>query len=220
MRLVICDDHRLLLEALTSALARLGHTIEAATSTPREAVTAVRLHDPDVLLLDLSFPQGNGLDAAEEVAIRHPRTKVVVLTGSEDLGQLRRALEIGVAGFVRKDQRIDRIQAALERVRRGEFDIDEILARKLARSGSTVPRPRAAADELTPREWEIARLLEQGLGTPEIMDSLSISRSTVRSHVNTILSKLGVHSRIQAVAVLADTTGNLASGRGEPGGPH
>lgn len=220
MRLVICDDHRLLLEALTSALARLGHTVEAATSTPREAVAAVRLHDPDVLLLDLTFPHGSGLDAAQEVVASHPRTKVVVLTGSENLAELRRALEIGVKGYVRKDQRIQRIHTALERVRTGDVDIDDILARRLARSSTVVPRPRSAADDLTPREWEIARLLEHGMGTPEIMDSLSISRSTVRSHVNTILSKLGVHSRIQAVAVLSEATGRLALVRGEPGERH
>jgi DNA-binding NarL/FixJ family response regulator len=84
MRIVVCDDHRLLLEALAHALATQGFTIEAATLHPAEAVAAVKLYDPDVLLIDLSFPDGNGLDAAREVIAQHPRTRVVVLTGSDD----------------------------------------------------------------------------------------------------------------------------------------
>ena len=217
MRIIICDDQRLLLEALASTLAAYGHTVEAATCSPADAVAAVRLHDPDVLLLDLHFPDADGLDTAEEVVESHPRTKVVVLTGSDDLEAVRRALQIGVAAYIRKDQRIDHILQVLERVRRGEIAVDDSLVRRLARSDTALPRPRSQVDDLTAREWDIARLLEQGLSTPEIMADLGISKSTVRSHVQTILSKLGVHSRIQAVALLSDMAHSAAAGRGELG---
>jgi two-component system nitrate/nitrite response regulator NarL len=217
MRIVICDDQRLLLEALSSAFAARGHTVEALTTTPHDAVAAVWLHDPDVLVLDLSFPEADGLDAARELVHHHARTKVVVLTGTDDLGSLRRALEIGVAGYVRKDQRIDHIVAVLERVHRGEHAIDETLTRRLARAGAVVPRPRFQVDDLTAREWDVANLLEHGLSTTEIMTCLGISKSTVRSHIHTILSKLHAHSRVQAVAMLASGSGHRGVDRGELG---
>lgn len=216
MRIVICDDQRLLLEALSSAFAARGLTVEALTATPHDAVVAVWLHDPDVLVLDLSFPEADGLDAARELVNHHARTKVVVLTGTDDLGSLRRALAIGVAGYVRKDQRIDHIVAVLERVHRGEHAIDETLTRRLARAGAVVPRPRLQVDDLlTSREWAVANLLEQGLSTTEIMTCLGISKSTVRSHIHTILSKLHAHSRVQAVAMLAAGSGNPCVDRGD-----
>lgn len=222
MRIVICDDHRLLLEALSSALAAHGYVVEAATSTPDDAIRAVCLHDPDVLILDLGFDGIDGVDglvAAEEVTTHHPHTKVVVLTGSEDHEPVRRALELGVVAYVRKDQKVSSIIGVLERVQRGESAFDEGLVKGLARV-AYVPTPRQPVDDLTPREWDIARLLEQGLSTIEIMEHLGVSKSTVRSHVHTILSKLRVHSRVQAVAALAELDGAVTTIRNEHGGFH
>jgi two-component system nitrate/nitrite response regulator NarL len=203
MRIVICDDHRLLLEAMASALAAHGHIVEAATSTPHDAVVSVRLHDPDVLLLDLGFPDGNGLDAAREVVTHHPRTKVVVFTGSNELPPLRAALELGVAGYVRKDSHIGEIIEAMERAHQGEAAVDETLLRRLGHSDSRSATPRTAVDALTARERDIVRLLGEGLNTSQIVEVLGISNSTVRSHIQAILSKLRVHSRLQAVALLS-----------------
>jgi len=202
MRIVICDDHRLLLEAMASALAAHGHTVEAATSTPHDAVVSVRLHDPDVLLLDLGFPDGNGLDAAREVVTHHSRTKVVVFTGSNELPPLRAALELGVAGYLRKDSHIGEIIEAMERAHQGEAAVDETLLRRLGHSHNC-SAPRSAVDALTARERDIVRLLGEGLNTSQIVEVLGISNSTVRSHIQAILSKLRVHSRLQAVALLS-----------------
>jgi len=214
MRLVICDDHRLLLEALSSAVAIHGYTVEAATSTPGEAVAAVRLHAPDLLLLDLTFPDGDGLEAAREVVRLHPRTKVVVLTASEALEPLHAALEIGVAGYIRKDQRLPQIVGALDRIGRGERVFDETLVRRLGRLGTSVPRQFTALDRLTAREWDIVRLLEEGLSTREIVTRLGISNSTVRCHIQAILSKLCVHSRLQAVAFIVEADVPVAGAAG------
>lgn len=213
MRIVICDDHRLLLEALSNALAAHGHVVEAATSRPADALQAIRLHDPDVVLMDLGFPDADGLVAAQEIMEHHPRTKVVLLTGSDDREPVRRALALGVAGYIRKDQTIGRILGVLDRVGQGESVFDDVLVRGRA-PGVVVPCTRQAVDDLTPREWDIAHLLEQGLSTVEIMVRLGVSKSTVRSHVHTILAKLGVHSRVQAVARLADVNGEASEARG------
>ncbi|HSV40493.1 MAG TPA: response regulator transcription factor [Nocardioidaceae bacterium] len=202
MRLVICDDHRLLLEALSSAIAAHGHIVEAATTTPSEALVAVRKYDPDLLLLDLHFGDGDSLDTARDVLAMHSRTKVVILTASDDIEPMRRALDIGVSGFLRKDRGINDIVSQLERSRRGEPTMDEHMLRRLGRVDA-VPSQRGAHG-LTARELDVAVLLEQGLDTPAIEDQLGISRSTVRSHIQSILAKLSVHSRVQAVALLAE----------------
>jgi two-component system nitrate/nitrite response regulator NarL len=204
MRIVVCDDNRLLLEALSNALARQGFTVEAATSAPAEAIAAVRLYDPDILLIDLGFPGADGLTAAREVARSHPRTRVVIITGSDDPGPLLEAIRIGVAGYVRKDQRLDGIVAALRLAAVGDSAIDKTLLRRLTAATRT-DSGRSALARLTQQERVVLGYLADGLQTSEIVGRLAISTSTVRSHIQAILSKLGVHTRLQAVAVFNDT---------------
>lgn len=203
MRIVLCDDHRLLLEALATALAGQGYTIEAATTSPDEAVRAVSLHDPDVLLIDVMFPVGSGLDAARQVIAQHPRTKVVVITGTESVEPLVAALEMGVAGYTRKDQRVEAIAKVIELAARGELAIDRELLRGVRRTTKSVPTQRSALDDLTPRERDVLGLLVNGKSTKQIVQQLGVSQSTVRTHVQNIFAKLGVHSRLQAVAGIA-----------------
>ena len=188
MRIVICDDHRLLAEALATAIVRAGHTVEAVAATPTDGVAAVDRTRPDVLLLDLSFPG----------------TRTVVLTGSASVRSLWRALEIGVAGYLRKDERIDQMLTTLERCTRGEKVVDDVLMRRLERSLRERERSRTLSSDFTPRERAVADLLREGLNTTQIVARLGISHSTVRTHVRGILSKLDVHSRIEAVALLDD----------------
>jgi two-component system nitrate/nitrite response regulator NarL len=204
MRIVICDDHQLLLESMASALAQRGIVVEAAVLEPAEAVRAVSLHDPDVLLTDLIFPTGSGLDAAREVRERHPRTKVVVLTGSNSSEALMEALAIGVTGYVRKDQPVPEIVSVLRAVATGETAVDGTLLKQLNRRTPSIPRQRRPSDALTARERDVADMLVDGLNTEEIMRRLGVSQSTVRTHVQSILIKLGVHSRLQAVTLLAE----------------
>jgi DNA-binding NarL/FixJ family response regulator len=201
MRVVICDDHQLLVTGLAAGLARWGCVVEAAVMTTAEAVRAVELHDPDLLLIDLTFPSGSGLDAARQVTTRHPRTRVVLLTGSDAPGPLAEALEIGVAGYLRKVQRIDQIAAALVKVTAGEKVIDRELLRGLRRP-ATVPKQRRASDGLTSREEHVLELLGKGMSTSDIAMAMGVSGSTVRTHVQSIFQKLGVHSRLEAVATL------------------
>jgi two-component system, NarL family, nitrate/nitrite response regulator NarL len=132
MRIVICDDHRLLAETLATAIVQAGHTVVAVASRPSGALEAVERHRPDVLLLDLTFPEGNSLQTARKVITEYPQTKTVVLTGSDAVGPLQQALAIGVAGYLRKDERIDQMLATLQRCLRGERVIDEVLMRRVA----------------------------------------------------------------------------------------
>ena len=202
MRIVVCDDHRMLLEALSNALAFRGFTVEAATSAPAEAVAAVMLFDPDLLLIDLGFPEGDGLAAAREVARYHPRTRVVIITGSDDPAPLLEAMKIGVAGYIRKNQRLDDIVAALRQAAHGEPTIDKSLLRRLGSVSGDQTKQRQALVRLTHQERVVLDCLADGLETTEIVSRLGISNSTVRRHIQSILTKLGVHSRLQAVALL------------------
>jgi two-component system nitrate/nitrite response regulator NarL len=206
MRLVLCDDHRLLLQALATALAGRGYAVEAVTTTPDEAVRAVERYDPDVLLTDLCFPDGgSGIEAARQVRAGHPRTKVVVITGSDDASLLTEALAVGVSGYVVKGERIEAICQALDVADRGEITLHGSLVRKLGSMGALPPQ-RAPHRGLTPREQHILDLLTRGLETHQIVRELGVSQSTVRTHIQNILSKLGVHTRLEAVVALGQPT--------------
>jgi two-component system nitrate/nitrite response regulator NarL len=204
MRLVICDDHKLLLLALATALAGRGFTIEATAESPSEAVRAVALNDPDILLTDLSFPAGSGLDAAREVMAHHPRTKVVMLTGSEQPEPLLEALSIGVAGYLAKDRPIDALARSLAEVARGGTAIDKDLLRTAPRSRVSAPHQRRSLDSLTATESRVMDLMAEGLCTSDIVRRLGVTQSPVRTHVQNIFTKLGVHTRLQAVALLSN----------------
>lgn len=173
-------------------------------SNPHDAVEAVRLHEPDLLVTDVEFPSGHGLDAVRLLAEHHPTTKVVILTDLDSPDLVREALELGVAGYTRKDRSITAIGEVVERAASGEIAVDSALLRRL------VTRTRARRSlspgslyrSLTPRERRVLELLVDGLNTAEMVDRLRISDSTARTHVQSILSKLGVHSRLQAVALM------------------
>lgn len=202
MRIVICDDHRLLAEALAAAIAQAGHAVVALALTPDDALEQVERLKPDVVLLDLTFPDGDSLEVAHEMVTRHPGTRTVMMTASDSVDSFQEALTVGVAGYVRKDEWVDRLLATLERCLRGERVLDEVLVRRLARSAQARSRERTPVVDFTPRERAVAELLQEGLNTDEMVRRLGISRSTVRTHVQAILNKLSVHSRVQAVALL------------------
>jgi DNA-binding NarL/FixJ family response regulator len=202
MRIVVCDDERLLLESLSRALELRGFTVAAATSAPREAVAAVQRLRPDVLLIDLGFPEGDGLDAAREVRRNYPETQVVILTASQDRAPVFEAVKLGLAGYVGKDQRLDGIVEALRRAGQGDGRVDRALLRRVSGPSVRVAGQVSVLEKLTTQERVVLGCLAEGLYTPEIVARLGISPTTVRSHIQAIFAKLGVHSRLQAVAAL------------------
>jgi DNA-binding NarL/FixJ family response regulator len=203
VKIVICDDHRLFLEAMALALGGRGFDVVAAVTTPEEAVSAVARHEADLLLIDLNFPAGSGLDAARRVLDTHPETTVVMITATEAAEPLAAAVELGVSGYLYKDQPIASIATALEVAGRGGLVVNHDLLR--AARAPRVPRQqRRPLDSLTPREHDVLAMLVDGLDTRQIVRRMGVSHSTVRTHIQNILAKLGVHSRLQAVAALAE----------------
>ena len=204
MRIVLCDDHRLLADALATALRANGHEVVAVTTTPECGYQAVVEHRPDVCLLDLTFPGASGLDMIARITAAHPGCKVLMLSGRADPDLISAALEAGAAGFVLKQQGIERIQVALDDVLAGEVAVDPTLLRV----AMTVPVPRRSTgtqrlNSLTPREREALLRIAEGGSTKEIARAMRVSHSTARTHVQNVLTKLGVSSRLQAVALAA-----------------
>jgi two-component system nitrate/nitrite response regulator NarL len=207
MRLVICDDHRLLTEALASMLSTQGHVIEGIAYSADELLRVVAASDPDVCVLDVNLAGGTeGLTVARELAEKHPRTKVVILSAVSDPSVVAEAIDAGVVGFVRKDQKASRIISTLERVAAGEMAIDGDLLRAAVRATPTSPRSDTSRmlSFLTAKERAVLLLLVDGSSTAEIARSLGIATSTARTHVQNVLVKLGVHSRLQATAMIAN----------------
>lgn len=200
MRLVLCDDNRMLGEALASFLQARGHRVVAITTHVAEGIAAVATHRPDACLLDLRFPDGSGLDAARTMRCRHPDTKIVVLSCLGDPAAFSEARKIGVAGFLRKDQKADTIADALELVGAGEMAFDPQLLRQAGRRMLAQPTESPLV-KLTPRETEVLHRIVIGQGTRQMAREMNVASSTLRCYVKSILAKLGVHSRLQAAAV-------------------
>ena len=218
MKLVLCDDHRILCEALATALEDHGHQVLAVTTTATAGVTAVAAHDPDVCLLDLCFPDvENGLDAARTITQHHPGTKVLVLSGVADPHMLSEAMGIGIAGLLPKDQSVDQIADALDAIAAGGAVFDAGLRHGLT-SGLPGQQSKDPLDRLTPREREILARIVDGESTKQMARTMNITTGTASMYVRNVLSKLGVHSRLQAAA-LVRREGLLRPGEAWPSAP-
>jgi len=215
MRLVLCDDNRILCEALVSIFEARGHQVLAIATSTDESIAAVDRHRPDACLLDVRFPDGSGLDAARTIRGHHPDTKILVLSCLSDPAVLSEAKKIGVAGFLRKDLRTDTIMNALDVVSAGGTAFGPRY------SGRASWRMAAPAREdllgaLTPRETQVLRRIVEGQSTGQMAREMDVAPSTLRSYIKNVLAKLGAHSRLQAAAIasreprlLMEQTGSL-----------
>jgi two-component system nitrate/nitrite response regulator NarL len=202
MRLVLCDDERILCEALAAALEEFDHQVLAVTTTASAGVTAVAAHDPDVCVLDLCFPDAeDGLGAARTIAQEHPSTKVLVLSGVADPQMMSEAMGIGIAGLLPKDRGIDQIADALDAIAAGGGVFDAGLRHGMT-SGLPGQRSKDPLDRLTPREREILPRIVDGKSTKQMARAMNITTGTAGMYVRNVLSKLGVHSRLQAAALV------------------
>lgn len=203
MRLVLCDDHRILVDSLAVALRARGHDVPAATTTPDECVRAIAEHHPDVCLLDLYLPaREDGLRAAQAIRSGYPGTPVLILSGVADPLIISRVIELGVAGVVRKDQTVDKIAAALQRVAAGEAVFQTELVRDVVHHLTSNPS-KEPWHYLTTREIEVLRRIAAGQSTKQMARSMRIASSTVRTYTQNVLTKLGAHSRLEAAAIAA-----------------
>jgi two-component system, NarL family, response regulator LiaR len=200
VRLLLVDDHAVVREGLRAFL-RLQPDLEVcgeAADGETAVSRAVELH-PDVVLLDLLMPAGDGLTALRAIRDGAPGSRVLVLTSYSDDAQLFAAMEAGAAGYMLKDVEPDALAAAIRDVAAGRPALHPQVARRLMRQAGE-PEPGLA--DLTARERDVLRLIVGGLANKEIAARLHIGEKTVKTHVSRVLGKLGVEDRTQA-AVLA-----------------
>ncbi len=207
-RTLIVDDHPLTRAALAGLLEQHSFPVVGEASDGHEAVERARELQPDLVLLDLTMPGGGGLEALPRVRAAAPNSEVVVLTASGTEENLLAAIRAGAAGYLLKTEPPERIAEFLEGVAHGEAALSGEVARRLldrVREGGHLDSgvPDVIAEQLSAREVEVLLLLDEHLGTDEIAHRLFISEHTVRSHVKSLLRKLGVSSRRAALETLA-----------------
>ena len=210
---LIVDDHPLTRDALAQLLLQHGFDVVGEAGEGAEAVEQAGELHPDLVLLDLTMPGTDGLAALPRIRDAAPSCEIVVLTASGTEENLLAAIRGGAAGYLLKSEPPERIVGLLHGVAAGEAALSGSVARRLldrvrdgGRLGGGVPDE--IAGKLSAREVEVLLLLDEHLGTDEIAARLFISEHTVRSHVKSLLRKLGVSSRREALDALA--TGRAA----------
>lgn len=206
-RIIVADDHPLTRDALASLLGRNGFDVVGEAADGAEAIELAASTQPDLVLLDLSMPGMDGLAALPRLRAAAPGCEVVVLTASGTESNLLAAIRAGAAGYLLKSEPPERIVGFLRGVAGGEAALSGSVARRLldqvrdGRLGGGVPDDIAEA--LSARELEVLLLLDEHHSTDDIARRLFISEHTVRSHVKSLLRKLGVSSRREALEQLA-----------------
>ena len=207
-RILLVDDHPLTREALSSLLAQHGFDVVGEAADGRAAIEEAERLQPELILLDLSMPGMDGLHALPKLREAAPACEVVVLTASGTEENLLAAIRGGAAGYLLKSEAPERIAEFLSGVANGEAALSGAVARRLLErvrhgNGRGSGVPDEIASSLSAREVEVLLLLDEHLGTDEIAKRLFISEHTVRSHVKSLLRKLGVSSRREALESLS-----------------
>jgi DNA-binding NarL/FixJ family response regulator len=194
IRVLLVDDHKLVragLQSLIESTDDLG--VVGAASDGAEAVTLVGELAPDLVLMDLSMPNVDGVEATRRICAAHPDVQVLVLTSFSDGERVRRALDAGAVGYLLKDADPQDLLDGMRAVVRGESPLDPRAARAMLQT-----RPAARGDDLTEREREVLELITQGMANKQIARALNISDSTVKAHVGSIFQRIGVADRTSA----------------------
>ena len=202
VRILIADDHALFRDGLRSLLASQGHEVVAEARNGREAIELVREKMPDLVLMDISMPEMDGITATRTLTAEVPGVKVIVLTASEDDATLFEAIKSGAQGYLLKNLEADDFFALLDRASMGEPALTPSLARKLLQEFAKPVEPDSplAEDDLTAREREVLELMVEGVtSNRKLAKHLGVSENTVKFHVRNILDKLRLHNRAEAV---------------------
>lgn len=198
IRILIADDHEIVVEGLTAILSlQPDFSVVAAASNGLEALRLMKVHSPDVVLMDLVMPQMDGLTAIMEIMHANPHARILVLTSFADDERVFPAIKAGALGYLLKDTPRDQLAQAIRDVARGKAFLDSRIALKVMRELSQ-PSGELIFQQLTAREIETLRLISLGQSNQEIALNLHISENTVAKYVGAILDKLHLANRTQA----------------------
>ncbi|MCP6758852.1 MAG: response regulator transcription factor [Fischerella sp. CENA71] len=192
IRVLIVDDHAIVRKGLATIINRDPEmTVIAQAEDGQQAIAAFREYQPDVTLMDLRMPKMGGVEAIMAICAEFKQARIAVLTTYDGDEDIYRGLQAGAQGYLLKDSKLGELLNAIRAIYNGQKYIPPEVGAKLLQ--------RMSNPELSERELEVLRLMAQGMGNQEIGAALIIGESTVKSHVNRILSKLGVSDRTQAV---------------------
>ena len=212
-RVLIVDDQPLMRAGFKSVLEASGQVdVVGEAATGAEAIEQARRLDPDVVLMDVRMPDMDGIEATR----RMPQQKVLILTTFGLDEYIIEALRAGASGFLLKDAPVDDLLGAVRAVAAGDAQLSPAVTKRLLdqvarRLPAAVDRDDALLEELTARELEVLRLLAVGMSNAEIVGALVESEATVKTHVSSVLGKLGLRDRVQAV-IYAYENGLVAPG--------
>ncbi len=207
LRVVIADDQPMMRAGFRAVLEATGDIeVVAEAGTGEQALTAVAQHSPDVVLMDIRMPGMDGIEATR----RLPRSRVLILTTFGLDQYILEALRAGASGFLLKDAPTQEVVAAVRAVAAGDAVLSAAVTRQLLdqvarRLPVAVSRQADELQRLTVREQEVLRMLAAGLSNAEIAEALIVSEATVKSHVSSLLGKLGLRDRVQAVIYAYET---------------
>ena len=212
-RVLIVDDQPLMRAGFKSVLEASGQVdVVGEAATGAEAIEQARRLDPDVVLMDVRMPDMDGIEATR----RMPQQKVLILTTFGLDEYIIEALRAGASGFLLKDAPVDDLLGAVRAVAAGDAQLSPAVTKRLLdqvarRLPAAVGHDDALLEELTARERDVLRLLAVGMSNAEIGEALVVSEATVKTHVSSVLGKLGLRDRVQAV-IYAYENGLVAPG--------
>lgn len=197
--LVLADDHPIILEGLEQLFRRhKDFQVLATCNTGDDAIQAVREHRPDVIVLDVKMPGGDGLSVLKRIHEEKLPTRVILLTASMQEDEVLQAMEAGVWGLVLKESAAVSLVDSVRKVTRGERALDQgLIVRALDRAVERQSGLRQTAGLLSRREAEIVKMVAAGMRNKEIANKLFIGEGTVKTHLHAIFRKLGVHGRVE-----------------------
>ena len=203
--ILVVDDHRTFGEAMRIALEQeKGLAVVGVATSGEESLALANDHVPDVVLMDIEMPGMDGIEAIRRIKERSPEARVVVVSAHQSELIMARAVEAGASGFLSKETALADIVQSVRHAYDGEplMEPEEVrrVLRHLRHRRAQEATGQQRVDRLTPRETEILQLMARGLSTEEISGQLGVSPYTLRTHVQNILTKLGVHSKLEALA--------------------
>jgi two-component system, NarL family, response regulator DegU len=200
IRLMLADDHRMLREGLRRSMIDQGFDVVGEARDGEEAIRLAHELRPEVILMDVTMPEIDGVEATRQIRSSLPEIKVVMLTMHADQEVLTSAIRAGANGYLVKDCSTDEIASAVRMAVSGETALSPQLAASMLDEVRRLDRPSSEEDRIvTRREEEVLQLIADGCSTPEVAEKLYISQKTVKNHLASIYQKLDARDRTQAV---------------------
>jgi NarL family two-component system response regulator LiaR len=199
IRVLVVDDHTVVRKGLCSLLtSKYGIEVVGEAGDGDEAIEKARTLQPDVILMDLLMPGKTGLEAILEIKRENPDARILVLTSFGEEAKVSAAVRAGALGFLLKESSPDELVHAIQSVNMGSLSLPQELARKMMSGLYGLESEKGPTEPLTKRELDVLKGIAEGMSNADIAQDLSISVTTVRSHVHSLLRKLNLSSRTQA----------------------